>query len=178
MMPSLSRYFTFVGGGLFCLLIGLDALMGRGGPGLSWVPAANPKAPLTGRDSRTQDERLRAEKTTGHVASEEEPRLTQGKISQSAEVMSPILEHKETLSTTAATAPAVGNVEAENKNAKLVQMAAKAEQAKKKRRARERKSVQQVARSRWQDQVYYASARSNIGPFSIRRAEAGPNKLP
>src|SRR5215217_5846596 len=172
-MPSLSRYFTFVGGGLFCLIIGLDALMGRGGPGLSWVPAANPKPPLTGGDSRMQHERLRTEEITRHVASKEEPRLTEGEISQSAEVMSPIAENKETLPTTA---PAVSNVETENENAKLVQMTAKAEQATKKRRARERKSAQQVARSRRQDQLYYDATRSNIGPFSLRRAEA--NKLP
>ena len=120
-----------------------------------------------------QHERLRTEEITRHVASKEEPRLTSGQISQPAEVRSPIAENKETLPTTA---PAVSNVEAGKENAKVVLMTANAEQAKKKRRARERKSAQQAARSRWQDQLYYDATRSNISPFSIRRAEA--NKLP
>ena len=41
-MPSLFKYFTIVGGGLLGLLITLDTVMQRGGPGPSLVKVVEP----------------------------------------------------------------------------------------------------------------------------------------
>src|SRR5687767_27475 len=135
MLPSWARAFTIFGAGILGLLMMLDAITGRGGPGLSLVPAGGPKPSIVRDDRHVSHELLQSDGIV--VALKEEPRLKSAEVSQFTDLALPTIEHTEMPSTNVATSLSVSNVEADH-IAKVALVTVKAEQARKKRIARER----------------------------------------
>jgi hypothetical protein len=177
-MPSLFKYFTFVGGGLLGLLIALDAVMQPGGPGPNLVNVAAPKVVVVNHDPQaSRVERLRAEEaalkatvktelsptTDAPIPLAPPPAVTQGSEQPAAEQM---------ISPTALTS--TPTEDEATRAAQFAQEKRKAEKARKKRLARERAKAHEEAASRQQDQLYYGFAALNALLQRDRRPVAAP----
>jgi hypothetical protein len=177
-MPSLFKYFTIVGGGLFGLLIALDTVMQPGGPGPRLVNVAEPKVVVVNHDPQaSRVERLRAEEAAlkATLKTELSPATERAPISLAPPTVTQVSEQpaaEQMISPTALT-----NTPTEDEATRAAQSAQeklKAEKARKKRLARERAKAHEEPGSRQQDQMYYGYAALDALQRRDRRPAAFP----
>ena len=186
LMPSLFKYFTVVGAVLVVGLIGLNALLEPGGPGLSMVKPQPKARPVRYEPGASLVERLRTEEAAQKAAAKGEANapapapqpVTVAAPATPASVPAPPVQPVTQSAAAAAAEPAqsapaaLTGVPTEEEAARAVRHAQeqiKAEKARKKRLARERakvKAIEEASAARQQDQIYYGYApRPTYGPF-------------
>jgi hypothetical protein len=179
-MPSLLKYFTIVGGLLFAGLIGLNAVLEPGGPGLRLV-RDQPKTAAIRHDPRASlVERLRAEEAAREAAAKAESQpqpVTVAAPATPAPTPQPIVQAAAPVKPEVAAQPeviapaALVGVPTEEEAAQAVRRAQgkiAAEKVRKKRLAQRTrtKAIEEASASRQQDQIYYGYApRPTYGPF-------------
>jgi hypothetical protein len=171
MMPSLFKYFTFVGAVLLGLLVLLNSVLEPDGPPQR-VEKTTPKVKVVVKHHPQASlvERLRDVEAAEKAAAKGEIRaspVTDAAVTQRAEPLTPLAAQTQDeparVSAAAAATTITPTEDAAARAVRLARKKAKAERARKQRLARAR-ALEQAA-SRQQDQLYGYAPRPTYGPF-------------